>query len=143
VHFEVAVGLAALNAGWRLVYDPSVLVDHYPGPRFDTDRRDRPDAAATRDAAYNLVRCLISLRPAIVWRRAAYGLLIGDAMTPGLARAVVAMARREWAVARRLPPSMLGQVQALWDFARESPFEMTSGNLDNEFPTGDAAATGA
>ncbi|RMF68041.1 MAG: glycosyltransferase, partial [Cyanobacteria bacterium J069] len=35
VHFELAFSLALRRAGWTLVYDPAVLVDHYPAPRFD------------------------------------------------------------------------------------------------------------
>jgi glycosyltransferase involved in cell wall biosynthesis len=116
VHFEVAVGLWARDQGWRLVYDPAILVDHYPGPRFDRDRRDRPDPVAARDAAYNLVTCLINLEPSLRTRRALYGLLIGDAMTPGLVRAGLALAQGDREVRRRLLPSLQGQVAALRDY---------------------------
>jgi glycosyltransferase involved in cell wall biosynthesis len=113
VHFEVATGLWARQRGWRLVYDPAIVVDHYPGPRFDPDRRERPDPVATRNAAYNLVACLIDLNPRLLPRRALYGALVGDAMTPGLGRAAVAMVQRDWVVVRRLVPSLRGQTAAL------------------------------
>jgi GT2 family glycosyltransferase len=124
VHFEVAVGLWARNSGWRLVYDPSVMVDHYPGPRYDADRRNRPDPVAVRDAAYNLVLCMTSLDPTLRRRRALYGLMVGDAMTPGLLRAGVALVRGDRRVWHRLIPSIAGQLAALRDRARGAHVQM-------------------
>ncbi len=124
VHFEVATGLWAVRRGWRLVYDPALVVDHYPGPRYDGDRRDHPDPQAFVDAAYNLVVCIVSIEPQLLWRRAAYGVLIGDEMTPGLARAGVAAARREWPVVRQLPASLRGQVAGIRDARRRQLVEM-------------------
>lgn len=124
VHFEVATGLWARQRGWRLVYDPAIVVDHYPGPRFDPDRRERPDPSAARDAAYNLVTCLVGLSPRLGRRRALFGLLVGDAMTPGLARAAVALAHRDRSVLARLGPSLRGQLEALRDHVRGRPLEM-------------------
>ena len=112
-HFEVGVSLSARRQGWRLVYDPSAVVDHYVAPRFDADRRERPSPVAVRDAAYNLVKCLIAENPELFWRRAFYGLVVGDRTTPGLARAAVALLRREGPVMRSLGPSLVGQVTAL------------------------------
>jgi glycosyltransferase involved in cell wall biosynthesis/GT2 family glycosyltransferase len=112
-HFEVGVSFSARRQGWRLVYDPSAVVDHYVGPRFDADRRERPSPVAVRDAAYNLVKCLVDGDPELFWRRTFYGLVIGDRTTPGLARATVALLRREGPVIRSLGPSLVGQVTAL------------------------------
>lgn len=39
MHWELALGLAVKRAGWRLIYDPAVAVDHYPAERFDEDQR--------------------------------------------------------------------------------------------------------
>lgn len=113
VHFEIATSLWAKARGWRLVYDPAAVVDHYPGPRFDNDRRGRPDREATRNEAYNLVWATLSFRPAIRWRRTGFGLLVGDRATPGAARAAVALLQGDVAVARRVGPSIAGQLGAL------------------------------
>jgi GT2 family glycosyltransferase len=115
-HYEVAMCLWARKRGWRLVYDPSVVVDHFPGPRFDADRRGRPDWRAIEDASYNLVASLLAIEPELFIRRASYGLLIGDAGNPGLARGAAAVVRREREVVRRLAPSLAGQARALTDF---------------------------
>lgn len=124
VHFEVAVAGWARARGWRLVYDPQIIVDHYPGARFDADRRDRPDRSATRDAAYNLVTALLDGDPGLQSRLAAYGTLVGDAMTPGVLRALVAVVQRQPTVWRRLGPSLRGQVEAHRDRQRGHVLEM-------------------
>jgi GT2 family glycosyltransferase len=109
VHFEVGMSLAARRQGWRLVYDPSALVDHEVAQRFDSDHRERPRPVAVRDAAYNLVRCLLTEVPGLFWRRALYGLAVGDRATPGVARAGIALLRGEAPVLRRFVPSLAGQ----------------------------------
>lgn len=39
VHFEIAFCLRLKRAGWKLIYDPQIAVDHYLGQRFDADQR--------------------------------------------------------------------------------------------------------
>jgi glycosyltransferase involved in cell wall biosynthesis len=113
VHFEVGMSLSARRRGWRLVYDPGALLDHEVAPRFDADARSRPRPVAVRDAAHNLVHCLLTEMPELFWRRALYGLAVGDRDVPGVARALVAAIRGEGAVVRRFAPSIEGQVGAL------------------------------
>ncbi len=124
-HNEVAICLWARRGGWRLVYDPAILVDHRPGPRFDNDRRSRPSPAATRDAAHNLVTCILACRPTLLPRRAAYGILLGDGGTPGIGRAAIALVRGEPDVLRRVLPSLTGQAQALARAAAGRKLAMT------------------
>jgi cellulose synthase/poly-beta-1,6-N-acetylglucosamine synthase-like glycosyltransferase len=118
VHQEVSMCLACARAGWRIVYDPSVAVDHYPAPRFGRDQRGRPSASAVRHAAYNYVVSLLTWRPELRRRRALFGLLVGDRAIPGVARAGLALMRRERDVLFALPHSLAGQVDALADAAR-------------------------
>jgi glycosyltransferase involved in cell wall biosynthesis/GT2 family glycosyltransferase len=112
-HFEVGMSLAARRRGWGLIYDPAAIVDHHVAPRFDADRRGRPAPGAVSDAAYNLVHCLLKEAPELVWRRAAYGLLVGDRKIPGVLRAAAALVRREPDVLSDLRPSLAGQLDAL------------------------------
>jgi glycosyltransferase involved in cell wall biosynthesis/GT2 family glycosyltransferase len=121
VHFEVGMSLSALRRGWRLIYDPSAIVDHYVATRFDADQREAPARSAVRDAAYNLTRCMIEEAPELFWRRASYGLLLGDRKTPGLLRASVGLARGERDVVAALSPSLSGQVAALRGRRRPRP----------------------
>lgn len=134
VDFELACCLAAAASGWRLVYDPCAVVDHTVGPRFDANQRDRPDSTAVSDAAYNRLAILLSLRPMLGLRRAAFGLVVGERSTPGLLRAAVAVARGESDVLRRLAPSVSGQAAALADFGRGRRVRMKSAS-DHELGT--------
>lgn len=126
VHFEIATCLWAHDRGWRLVMDPGAEVDHLPGPRFDADRRGAPAATATFDAAYNLTIALMTMRSALAPRRLVYGLVVGDRGAPGLLRAMAAIQGHEWFVARRLIPSLGGQLLAVLHAARGARLEMTT-----------------
>lgn len=53
VHFEVAFTLALRRAGWTLIYDPKVAVDHFRGQRFDEDKRDTFNELAVTNAVHN------------------------------------------------------------------------------------------
>ena len=52
VHNEMYLSIWAAAQGWRLVYDPAALVDHYVGPRFDGDGRDTRSSQAIADEAF-------------------------------------------------------------------------------------------
>ncbi|MEJ7787312.1 MAG: glycosyltransferase family 2 protein [Solirubrobacteraceae bacterium] len=119
VHFEVATSLWAASQGWRLVYDPAVVVDHLAGPRFDDDARGAQSARATANAAFNLVLCLGSLRPDLRRRRFIYGLVTGDRAAPGLLRAARAALDRDRPAVARLLPSLEGQLAAHLALSRD------------------------
>lgn len=53
VHFELAFCLALKRAGWKLIYDPSVAINHYPAKRFDEDQRYKFNAIALSNAIHN------------------------------------------------------------------------------------------
>jgi cellulose synthase/poly-beta-1,6-N-acetylglucosamine synthase-like glycosyltransferase len=94
---DMIASLAVKRAGWRLIYDPEVAVDHYPAPRFDRDGRGNFDPLAAADRAYNYRLALQQISPA--WRRWAAILwfhIVGTSDEPGvlrpLARRVVSVA---------------------------------------------------
>jgi cellulose synthase/poly-beta-1,6-N-acetylglucosamine synthase-like glycosyltransferase len=118
VHNEVAICTWATDQGWRLIYDPSIVVDHYTGPRFDKDGRQRRAKGAVYDEAYNLTVALLSLRSDLRLRRLLFGMLVGDRATPGLLRISVALLRREWSVVALAVPSLSGQAAAALGVAR-------------------------
>lgn len=53
VHFELAFCLRLKSAGWKLLYNPEVLVDHYPAKRFDEDQRKSFNSTAFINSVYN------------------------------------------------------------------------------------------
>jgi cellulose synthase/poly-beta-1,6-N-acetylglucosamine synthase-like glycosyltransferase len=51
---DVALSLAICRAGWKLVYDPAVAVDHYPGRLpAGLDHRTLADERSLEDGAFN------------------------------------------------------------------------------------------
>ncbi len=54
VHNDLAFSLAVRRAGWRLLYDPALCVDHLPAPRADADQRAIFNAESYYNASYNL-----------------------------------------------------------------------------------------
>jgi glycosyltransferase involved in cell wall biosynthesis len=59
VHFELKFSLALKQAGWRLIYDPQILTDHYPAPRFDEDQRQDFNEIAWSNAVHNQTLSLL------------------------------------------------------------------------------------
>lgn len=53
VHFELAFCLALKRAGWKLIYDPRVAINHYPAQRFDQDQRYQFNKIAKANAIHN------------------------------------------------------------------------------------------
>jgi len=94
VHWEICLCLAIKRAGWRLVYDPEVAVDHYPAPRPPQEHRVEVTNAAVRDAAFNLAFAIRSnltqskYVPAMLWY-----ILCGEALSPGILRLIISPSR--------------------------------------------------
>ena len=113
VHFEVLCTWWAKRQGWRVVYDPSIEVDHLGAERVGLDRRVRPAPAAVCDAAHNFVVATTALDRRLLPRQALYALAVGSRDLPGLGRAAVALVRGEPDVVRRLRPSLAGHLQGI------------------------------
>lgn len=60
VHFELAFCLALKRAGWKMIYDPQIAVNHYPAVRFDEDQRYQFNKVAFANAVYNETLALLS-----------------------------------------------------------------------------------
>ncbi|MBD2198015.1 MULTISPECIES: glycosyltransferase family 2 protein [Calothrix] len=63
VHFEMAFTLALKRAGWKLIYDPKVAVDHYPAQRFDEDQRHNFNEIAFINLVHNETLVLLENLP--------------------------------------------------------------------------------
>jgi GT2 family glycosyltransferase len=89
MYWELGVCLPLRRAGWRLVYDPQVAVDHDIAPRHDADTLHRGvfAAAPLRDAVHNETiellegRGLLARAVVMVW-----AILVGSVEGPGLAQ---------------------------------------------------------
>ena len=92
-HEDAALSWAVRRLGWRLVYDPQVLVEHYVAEREEVrhyaSRGELGDGRAFFDHCFNLVAALWGRLP---WhRRLVYVLwsgLIGTSASPGIVQAI-------------------------------------------------------
>jgi glycosyltransferase involved in cell wall biosynthesis len=85
VYWELSLGLRLRRAGWKLVYDPEVAVEHYPAPRFDEDQRRSFSTTTFSDMVHN--ETLVLLEHLSPMRRIVFGfwaLLVGTRDAPGL-----------------------------------------------------------
>jgi UDP-glucose:(heptosyl)LPS alpha-1,3-glucosyltransferase len=112
VDFEVLICAWARQHGWRLVYDPEIIVDHEGALRHGSDRRVRPERSAVFDAAYNSVVAAAALDRPLPLARVIFPIAVGTRDRPGVIRAGVAAFRREREVLRRVPPALAGRFRA-------------------------------
>ncbi|MBD2353061.1 glycosyltransferase [Tolypothrix sp. FACHB-123] len=85
VHFEMAFTLALKRAGWKIIYDPQVAVDHYPAQRFDEDQRHNFNEIAFINLVHNETLVLLENLPPL--RRAVFllwAILVGTRDSLGL-----------------------------------------------------------
>ncbi len=78
INFEIEFSLALKNAGWKIIYDPAVAVNHYPGKRFDEDQRNKFNEVAFTNIVHNETLALLEHLPPL--RRIAFlvwAILIG------------------------------------------------------------------
>jgi glycosyltransferase involved in cell wall biosynthesis len=59
VHFELAFSLSLKRAGWKILFDPKVAVDHFPAQRFDEDLRESFSAIALTNQVHNETLALL------------------------------------------------------------------------------------
>jgi GT2 family glycosyltransferase len=63
VHFEVEFCLRLRKLGWKLIYDPSIAVDHFCAQRFDEDQRNQFNEVALFNEIHNETLALLGYLP--------------------------------------------------------------------------------
>ncbi|THF74909.1 glycosyltransferase family 2 protein [Cohnella fermenti] len=85
VNNDMEFSMAVKRAGWKLLYDPLVAIDHYPASRFDEDQRHAFNEIAMHNRVHNETYVLLlnfgALRRMIFM---AWLLTIGTRASPGL-----------------------------------------------------------
>lgn len=90
---DTAFSMAIRRQGWRLRYDPAVLLNHYAGkrtePRYYAMIGGVTDVPAFRDYAYNEVVCYWSdFTPVRMAAYALWSFFVGVGTNPGLVQAI-------------------------------------------------------
>lgn len=118
---DMQVSLRVHVSGWRVVWDPSVAVDHFPAERSDEEHRLNPSLRAAANTVHNQTYVLLSLLTG--WHRILtylFSVLIGSQQAPGPITLPLAIARsgspaRSWFGFRA---NMRGRVEGLLTFVR-------------------------
>ena len=115
VHFELAFSLALKRAGWKLIYDPKVAVNHYPAQRFDEDQRNRFNDIALINAVHNETLVLLENLPST--RRTAFvfwATFMGTRDAPGFLQWLRFLPKEGTLAGQKLVASLRGRWQA-WE----------------------------
>ncbi len=115
VHWEIGLGLALKRAGWKLIYDPEIVVDHFLAKRFDEDQRDSFNPTAMHNEAYN--EMFARGEPLSLLNRSAlllWALLIGTRSSPGLVQWARFVTRERALAGAKLKAAVSGRLAA-WD----------------------------
>jgi glycosyltransferase involved in cell wall biosynthesis len=111
-HWELGLCLTVRRLGFRVVYDPSIAVDHYPQPRIDDSRKF--SSIELRDATYNETLALLEYLPAgRRWAHLAWAAVLGTRSTPGLAQAIRSLPSCGTASVSQLYGAQRGLVMAM------------------------------
>lgn len=89
VHNEMAFCLDVKRGNGVLIYDPNIVVDHYPARRFDVDQRNELAPEAAGNTAFNETLIMLEHLPLV--RRLGFvvwAFLIGTRVTPGFVQVV-------------------------------------------------------
>jgi glycosyltransferase involved in cell wall biosynthesis len=113
VHFELAFSLGLKRAGWKLIYDPRVAVDHYPAQRFDEDQRNTFNDIALINSVHNETLVLLEHFPPaqrtafLIWAT-----LIGTRNSLGFLQCLRFFPKEGALAGQRLVASLRGRWQA-------------------------------
>ncbi|AFZ13616.1 glycosyl transferase family 2 [Crinalium epipsammum PCC 9333] len=116
VNFEMAFALPLRRRGWKIIYDPSVAVDHYPAQRFDEDQihRGQFSAIALSNIAHNETLALLEyLSPIqriifLIW-----AVVIGTRECPGLVQVLRFLPSRRFLIVRKWLATINGRWQGI------------------------------
>jgi glycosyltransferase involved in cell wall biosynthesis len=116
VNWELGLGLALRRAGWTLIYDPAIAVDHFTEPRFegDTTHRGEFNPQGIVNAVHNETLFLWEhFNPA---RRAVFvswALLVGTRHTPGLGLTAYNLLKRDRTTVARMKATIKGRLTGI------------------------------
>jgi GT2 family glycosyltransferase len=114
VHWELSLCLALKRAGWKVVFDPAIGVDHFPAVRFDEDQRGAFVPLAHRNAVANETLILLEhfgyVRKTVFL---AWAALVGTRASPGLVQLGRFLAKRQPNVWQRWKETLRGRRQGI------------------------------
>jgi cellulose synthase/poly-beta-1,6-N-acetylglucosamine synthase-like glycosyltransferase len=137
VFCDMAFTLAIKRAGWKIIYDPNIALDHYPAQRFDEDKRDNFNAIAFTNLVHNETLVLLEHLP--VLRQIIFlfwTVFIGSRETFGIMQWLRFLPSQGRIANKKLHASLQGRWQGLQTYIREQErgnSEQGIGNIKQEF----------
>ena len=112
VHFELAFTLALKQAGWKIIYDPKIGVNHYRGDRFDEDQRDNFNSLALSNAIHNETLILLEhFSPLQRFVFLVWSILIGTREAVGFLQLLRLLPTQKTLAGRKFLASLRGRFQ--------------------------------
>lgn len=109
---DLAFSLALKKDNWKLIYDPKVAVNHYPGQQFEDNRRTEFNASRYANEAHNETLVLLEyLSPLGQFVYITWSILIGTRDRFGLVQCL------------RFLPSQKGLVLQKWWISIQSHWQ--------------------
>jgi cellulose synthase/poly-beta-1,6-N-acetylglucosamine synthase-like glycosyltransferase len=111
---DMGFSMSVKRAGWKLIYDPEVAVDHYPAPRVEEDQRNSFNPDSLYNAVHNETYIMLENRgffSRIVYLLWAFSL--GSAPSPGLLQWLRLQAFRRPMATPRLKAAWKGRKDGL------------------------------
>lgn len=116
---DTDASLHVRGQGYRLIYDPAAIVDHYPAQRFDTSTRVKTDPNLVYSDSHNWVYCLFKHFGPV--QRAVfliYALVVGGGTRYGLVKWMLALPRGPAAATVQWWASTRGKLAGLRTYYR-------------------------
>lgn len=116
---DMALCLAVKRKGWKLIYDPEIMLDHMYAARYEYDQRDGSDLSAIQDAAHNEMLIFLDYLP--LPKRLMcifFALLVGSRFTPGVIQWLRLYVKREKEPWGRFKAAIKGRIEG-WDLLRK------------------------
>jgi cellulose synthase/poly-beta-1,6-N-acetylglucosamine synthase-like glycosyltransferase len=126
VHFEIAFCLTLRRQGWKLIYDPAVLVDHYIAQRFDEDQRNQFNVIAFANAVHNETLALLehlSFGQRLIFLL--WAVIVGTLQAPGFVQWIRLLPSEKAIATQKWLASMQGRWQG-WQTWRQSQLNHTT-----------------
>jgi glycosyltransferase involved in cell wall biosynthesis len=119
-HNDMAFCLTVKRAGWTLIYDPKVGIDHFPAQRFDDDQRYKFNEIAVINAVHNETLILLEyLSPVQRTVFLLWAILVGTRSTPGFVQWLRFLPREGALAGQKLLAVLRGRWQG-WQTWRQS-----------------------
>lgn len=124
VFFEDACCLSLKRQGWKIIYNPQILVDHYPAQRHDEDQRRQFASTAHTNQVHNgTLNLLEHFSPLQRIIFLTWGALIGTRGNRGLVQCMRFLPKEGLLSIRKTKASLKGQWEGLQTWRRSSRSE--------------------